>query len=167
LDQTAGRGRAVEGILVGYLPGLSMPRIADLHQGEAKTDARDAGIIAQAARSMPHALRSIQVADEQVSAHGRIRTGAPPRLRLLLRMGRDSFQRATSQACGRSRLECVRSPHRAQRHAGCAGSCSGPAPQQWSFGRDELQQHFDSPLDVVVHGFVARCVRRVEQHPIL
>jgi transposase len=57
-----------EGILVGYLPGLSMRRIADLHQGEAKTDARDAGIIAQAARSMPHALRSIQVADEQVAA---------------------------------------------------------------------------------------------------
>jgi transposase len=57
-----------EGILVGYLPGLSMRRIADLHQGEAKTDARDAAIIAQAARSMPHALRSIVVADEQVAA---------------------------------------------------------------------------------------------------
>jgi transposase len=57
-----------EGILVGYLPGLSMRRIADLHAGEAKTDARDAAIIAQAARSMPHALRAIQVADEQVAA---------------------------------------------------------------------------------------------------
>jgi hypothetical protein len=52
-----------EGVLVGYLPGLSMRRIADLHEGEAKTDARDAAIIAQAARSMPHALRSIQVDD--------------------------------------------------------------------------------------------------------
>lgn len=31
-----------EGVLVGYLPGLSMCRIADLHAGEAKTDARDA-----------------------------------------------------------------------------------------------------------------------------
>ena len=57
-----------ERILVGYLPGLSMRRIADLHEGEAKTDARDAAIIAQAARSMPHALRSIVVADEQVAA---------------------------------------------------------------------------------------------------
>jgi transposase len=57
-----------EGVLVGYLPGLSMRRIADLHEGEAKTDARDAAIIAQAARSMPHALRSIQVDDEQVAA---------------------------------------------------------------------------------------------------
>ncbi|WP_116413008.1 IS110 family transposase, partial [Subtercola boreus] len=56
-----------EGALVGYLPGLAMRRIADLHAGEAKTDARDAAIIAQAARTLPHALRSIQLADEQVA----------------------------------------------------------------------------------------------------
>ena len=29
-----------EGALVAYLPGLAMRRIADLHAGEAKTDAR-------------------------------------------------------------------------------------------------------------------------------
>src|SRR5665213_3306583 len=33
-----------EGVVVGYLPGLAMRRIADLHAGEAKTDARDAAI---------------------------------------------------------------------------------------------------------------------------
>jgi len=55
------------GILVGYLPGLAMRRIADLHPGEAKTDARDAYIIAEAARCMPHTLRSIAVADEQAA----------------------------------------------------------------------------------------------------
>ncbi len=55
------------GITVGYLPGLAMRRIADLHPGEAKTDARDAAIIAEAARTMPHTLRSIEVADEQVA----------------------------------------------------------------------------------------------------
>lgn len=55
------------GILVGYLPGLAMRRIADLHPGEAKTDARDAYIIAEAARTMPHTLRSIAVADEQAA----------------------------------------------------------------------------------------------------
>ncbi|WP_282859927.1 IS110 family transposase [Pseudoclavibacter helvolus] len=55
------------GVLVGYLPGLAMRRIADLHAGEAKTDARDAAIIAEAARTLPHALRSIQLADEQVA----------------------------------------------------------------------------------------------------
>jgi hypothetical protein len=31
-----------EGIAVAYLPALAMRRIADLHAGEAKTDARDA-----------------------------------------------------------------------------------------------------------------------------
>jgi hypothetical protein len=41
------------GVEVGYLPGLAMRRIADLHAGEAKTDSRDAAIIAQAARTMP------------------------------------------------------------------------------------------------------------------
>ncbi|WP_248240096.1 IS110 family transposase [Microbacterium kunmingense] len=55
------------GALVGYLPGLAMRRIADLHPGEAKTDARDAAIIAETARTMPHTLRSIQATDEQVA----------------------------------------------------------------------------------------------------
>lgn len=56
-----------EGVLVAYLPGLAMRRIADLHAGEAKTDARDAYIIAEAARSMPHTLRSLKIADSQVA----------------------------------------------------------------------------------------------------
>ena len=42
------------GCQVAYLPGLTMRRIADLYPGEAKTDARDAFIIADAARAMPH-----------------------------------------------------------------------------------------------------------------
>ncbi|MHB1764083.1 MAG: IS110 family RNA-guided transposase [Gammaproteobacteria bacterium] len=50
-----------------YLPGLAMRRIADLHVGEAKTDARDAAIIAEAARSMPHALRTLPTADEALA----------------------------------------------------------------------------------------------------
>jgi transposase len=56
-----------EGALVAYLPGLAMRRIADLHAGEAKTDARDAYIIAEAARSLPHTLRSLKLADSQVA----------------------------------------------------------------------------------------------------
>lgn len=56
-----------EGVLVGYLPGLAMRRIADLHAGEAKTDARDAAIIAEAARTLPHALRPVRLEDEQVA----------------------------------------------------------------------------------------------------
>ncbi len=56
-----------EGVQVAYLPGLAMRRIADLHPGNAKTDARDAYIIAEAARSMPHALRRVDVQDETLA----------------------------------------------------------------------------------------------------
>ena len=56
-----------EGVKVAYLPGLAMRRIADLHAGEAKTDARDAAIIAEAARSMPHALRALPKTDEALA----------------------------------------------------------------------------------------------------
>ncbi|MFI7021081.1 IS110 family transposase [Streptomyces sp. NPDC050164] len=52
------------GCKVAYLPGLAMRRIADLYPGEAKTDAKDAAVIADAARTMPHTLRSLELADE-------------------------------------------------------------------------------------------------------
>src|SRR4029079_7398994 len=45
------------GVQVAYLPGLAMRRIADLHPGKAKTDARDAFVIADAARTLPQTLR--------------------------------------------------------------------------------------------------------------
>jgi hypothetical protein len=47
------------GVTVGYLPGLSMRRIADLYPGQATTDARDAHIIADAGRTLPHTLRRV------------------------------------------------------------------------------------------------------------
>ena len=56
------------GITVAYLPGLSMRRIADLSPGSAKTDARDAAVIAEAARTMPHTLRSITSSDADAAA---------------------------------------------------------------------------------------------------
>jgi transposase len=52
---------------VAYLPGLAMRRIADLYPGRAKTDARDAFIIADAARSLPHTLRPVDVGDEALA----------------------------------------------------------------------------------------------------
>ncbi|MBF6439552.1 IS110 family transposase [Nocardia cyriacigeorgica] len=52
---------------VAYLPGLSMRRIADLYPGQAKTDARDAHIIADAAHTMPHTLRRVDVGDETLT----------------------------------------------------------------------------------------------------
>ena len=50
-------------IPVAYLPGLTMRRIADLYPGNAKTDEKDAFIIADAARSLPHTLRELTTAD--------------------------------------------------------------------------------------------------------
>lgn len=55
------------GIEVAYLPGLAMRRIADLHPGNAKTDARDAFIIADAARTMPHALRRVDLGEDALA----------------------------------------------------------------------------------------------------
>lgn len=55
------------GVDVAYLPGLAMRRIADLHPGNAKTDARDAYVIADAARTMPHALRRVDTSDETLA----------------------------------------------------------------------------------------------------
>jgi len=52
------------GCRVAYLPGLSMRRAADLHPGEAKTDARDAFVIAETARTMAHTLRAVDRDDE-------------------------------------------------------------------------------------------------------
>ena len=47
------------GCEVAYLPGLAMRKAADLYPGRSKTDARDAFIIADAARTMPHTLRAV------------------------------------------------------------------------------------------------------------
>ncbi|MCY9555652.1 IS110 family transposase, partial [Paenibacillus apiarius] len=52
---------------VAYLPGLAMRRIADLHPGSAKTDARDAHVIADAARTLPHTLRRVDTGDETLA----------------------------------------------------------------------------------------------------
>ncbi|HZZ51155.1 MAG TPA: IS110 family transposase [Pseudonocardia sp.] len=55
------------GIEIAYLPGLAMRRIADLHPGQGKTDARDAYVIADAARTMPHTLRRVGTDDETLT----------------------------------------------------------------------------------------------------
>ena len=100
------------GIAVGYLPGLSMRRIADLTPGSAKTDRRDAAVIAQAARTMPHTLRDVTAADEEAASLTMLTgsgpgPGAPGRPR----------PRAASGACTprpRPALEAVLGPHLAR-----------------------------------------------------
>jgi len=70
MDQVANIGALpltvarASGCRVAYLPGLSMRRAADLHPGEAKTDARGAFVIAETARTMPHTLRTVDRDDE-------------------------------------------------------------------------------------------------------
>ena len=66
------------GITVGYLPGLSMRRTADLTPGSAKTDAKDAAVIAGAAKAMPHTLKAITTSDEDAAALSMLRQGASP-----------------------------------------------------------------------------------------
>ncbi|WP_298807088.1 IS110 family transposase, partial [uncultured Pseudokineococcus sp.] len=58
------------GAQVAYLPGLAMRRIADLHPGTAKTDARDAYVIADAARTLPHTLRRVDAGDDALADLG-------------------------------------------------------------------------------------------------
>lgn len=76
VDQPASIGALVIAVArslnidVGYLPGLAMRRIADLHPGEGKTDARDAYVIADAARTMPHTLRRVGTDDETLAELG-------------------------------------------------------------------------------------------------
>ncbi len=56
------------GCEVAYLPGLAMRKAADLYPGRAKTDAKDAFIIADTARTMPHTLRQVDQNSETLSA---------------------------------------------------------------------------------------------------
>ena len=56
------------GITAGHLPGLSVRRIADLAPGSARADAKDAVVIAGAARTLPHTLRSVSTSDEDAAA---------------------------------------------------------------------------------------------------
>src|SRR5699024_2058229 len=53
---------------VAYLPGLAMRKAADLYPGQSKTDARDAFIIADTARTMPHTLRAVARDSDVLSA---------------------------------------------------------------------------------------------------
>ncbi|EOS93921.1 ISSfl2 ORF [Erwinia tracheiphila PSU-1] len=94
-----------------------MRRIADLHAGEAKTDARDAVIIAEAARTLPHALRTLKLTDEQIAEPSMLcgfdddlaaqTTQASNRIRGLLTQINSSNVRCS---CRPSRCSAIRSP---------------------------------------------------------
>lgn len=54
------------GVHLAYLPGLRMRRIADLYAGSSKTDARDAYVIADAARTLPDTLVPVDARNETI-----------------------------------------------------------------------------------------------------
>ena len=56
------------GITMGYPPELAMRRTADPAPDSAKTDAKDAAVIAGAARTMPPTLRAISTSEEDTAA---------------------------------------------------------------------------------------------------
>ena len=61
------RARAA-GLPVAYLPGLAAHQASRLFAGEAKTDERDAAVIARTALGIPDALRRVPEADERLDA---------------------------------------------------------------------------------------------------
>ena len=80
------------GIAVAYLPGTAMRRTAQLLPGDAKTDRRDAHVIAWAALKLPETLRDAGSDDETLAA-----------LRMLAGHDEETSPtnpRATSTACG-------------------------------------------------------------------
>lgn len=124
------------GCRVAYLPGLAMRRIADLYPGEAKTDAKDAAVIADAARTMPHVLRSLELTDE-ITAELTVLVGfdqdlaaeanrTSNRIRGLLTQFHPSLERTTAQIRrdGSQYRTSSQTPHRATAstdspHSGC------------------------------------------------
>lgn len=56
------------GCEIAYLPGLAMRKAADLYPGTAKTDRKDAFIIADTGRSMPHTLRAVDRDNDVLSS---------------------------------------------------------------------------------------------------
>lgn len=70
-------------VAVAYLPGLAMRKAAALHPGTAKTDKRDAFIIAETARTIPATLRKGRPQRRSAlypQSARRVRRGHHPRL---------------------------------------------------------------------------------------
>ena len=121
------------GIEVAYLPGLAMRRIADLHPGNAKTDARDAFIIAEAGRTMPHALRRVGGDDDLIVRQPAQQASRPHEADALL-------LRLRKQLLGDLLLIDDLSRHRIDHLDGLAHSPS------FRSGQSQIHRFADSPL---------------------
>ncbi|CAB0534763.1 IS110 family transposase [Corynebacterium diphtheriae] len=63
VDQPNNIARSM-GTTVRYLPSLAMRQLSRIHVGNAKTDARDAYVIAHAGLNLPESLRKVDRVDE-------------------------------------------------------------------------------------------------------
>jgi transposase len=66
---------ARRGIPVAYVPGLVMRRAADLYPGEAKTDKRDAYVIADTGRTRRHQVHWLDPGSDELLAQLRVLNG--------------------------------------------------------------------------------------------
>lgn len=66
---------AHRGVPVAYVPGLVMRRAADLYPGEAKTDRRDAFVIADTARTRRHQVHWLDTGSDELLAQLRVLNG--------------------------------------------------------------------------------------------
>lgn len=66
---------ARRGIPVAYVPGLVMRRAADLYPGEAKTDRRDAFVLADTGRTRRHQVHWLDAGDDELLQQLRVLNG--------------------------------------------------------------------------------------------
>ena len=66
---------ARRGVPVAYVPGLVMRRAADLYPGEAKTDRRDAFVLADTGRTRRHQVHWLDARDDALLAQLRVLNG--------------------------------------------------------------------------------------------
>lgn len=66
---------ARRGVPVAYVPGLVMRRAADLYPGEAKTDRRDAFVLADTGRTRRHQMHWLDAGDDELLKQLRVLNG--------------------------------------------------------------------------------------------
>ena len=82
------RRARMAGLAVGYLPGLAAHEASKLFAGDAKTDARDAMVIAKTALGVPDALLPAPEGDPRLEAARSMPRGMPRPRRPGRRSGR-------------------------------------------------------------------------------
>lgn len=101
------------GVAVGHLPGSAMRKTAQLLPGDAKTDARDAYVIAFTALHMPDTLRDAG-SDDETMARLKVLTGFDDDLAFECNRQTDRLRSLLLQI------------HPAFEHSGAAASCERP-----------------------------------------